>query len=139
MRRLSLIVLLVSLWAGSVRAQDGSTGYRLRVPTAEEYMNGVHLISQWETERTENISRGNYPFRSLVDTEMTYRYPDLFAQRFSLLNAVYEALDVGEGLPINVLRDRGVWNRAMILAWLGEQSVDLDAVDHLEPVEEGGA
>ncbi len=133
MRRVWLVLLVVTLLAGTVHAQGGDpSGYRLRVPSAEEFLLAVPVVA----ERTA-VEDHERLVRSLL-AEMIARYGFaehdernvIFAQDFAAQSAAYQVLGM-YSFPRNQTNFPLYWNLARLERWLVENPTDLDAVEVL--------
>lgn len=125
-RRLIIALTLLIVLTISLRAQDDdSPRYRLRVPSAEEYLN-VIVESASEVDIFPSVPF-NREFDRLTEA-FFYLYPDFHQTTFDALFAAYTEIAIGERDLIN----RGAWVRPMVMAWIVENAVDLSQTEELK-------
>ncbi len=153
MRVLLWIMLLFSLLVSGASAQDDPSRYRLRVPTATEYLAAVPgALAAYREELPDYYGKSPYqPMVDVIAEELAFRYSDaeLFDQRFDLLASAYSAIrndvsfyNISDPLDLNgVAMDSADdprensspdWLIAMLKAWLRENPVDLAEVEEIE-------
>lgn len=106
MQRVMVFVVLLAGMASNVQAQE----YRLREPSAEEYlMHVVETFDEYEAGDAKNL-------------EIQARYSNLQDQDTKLIFDAYFSL-----YEVRVqLAGRDWWNQQIILAWLNENSINLN-------------
>ena len=104
-------------------AQEDSGEWRLRVPTAAEYLAAVPAIMQLgkEEAQSEQYRSISSPIFNVITTEIDARYQPLWDEDPELLNRVYQSLVADN----NYWEDRDVWVQAIVLAWINENAVHL--------------
>ncbi|MBZ0276676.1 MAG: hypothetical protein K8I60_11050 [Anaerolineae bacterium] len=128
MRKILLFVALLLLVSLPAQAQDG---YRLRVPTAEEYVAALPNVRLLSDDFRSNYA--SYLVKA-EEAEFLYRYAD-DVDSMTLQNA-FEKLKVGTSyywrdhiyLPVI---DYNFWVAWLVQAWLDEHPTDLDQVSSL--------
>ncbi len=119
MRRLCFVLLLLVLPTQAF-AQSVPTPYKLRHPSAEEYLSAMpNLLSQAETDYEKSLWPGlladTAQFRYLQDKQLDFQQIDQALRTFLL--SFYSA-----PRQINL----AAWYSALVEAWLNEKPVDLD-------------
>jgi len=115
-----MLLFVLALSSLHVNAQD-QTDYRLRVPSAAEYLALIPTLpiprDQWAMLRLFDF----------IDDELQHLHPNLSDQPSSLVDQAYRAI-------VNTSRydfrpwHKDYWNRATILSWLRESKIDLSAI-----------
>jgi hypothetical protein len=88
--------------------------YRLRVPTAEEYLDAVpELLSQMEIYQ-----------RRVLEVELATRYPEMLWLDFERVEQVYAAFLSFAGSSSALTQ--GFWTPTRIVSWLTTNNIELD-------------
>jgi tetratricopeptide (TPR) repeat protein len=124
------VVMLAVGWQAAAQEDDGD--WRLRVPTAGEYLTAVPDIVHhyWEELPTDYGKILNQPIINAIIFELS-QYPeqDVFSQKFELLSETYSAVAT-DNLFHNSLDNN--WNLAIFKAWLRENEVDFPTAENIE-------
>jgi hypothetical protein len=129
MKRLIVLAVMMLVIGFGVRAQGEASGYRLRVPSAEEYLIAVpEIVNAGNEEYESEYSRFNYPLFNVITTEIYRKYPDFRYEDAELLHTAY----LGLRQYNDYWYDRDIWVHAFLLAWINQQSIDLSQTSQLD-------
>jgi tetratricopeptide (TPR) repeat protein len=115
---LSLIILSFSLLM-TVAPLSAQEGYRLRTPTAEEYIERITAIAQQPGRVLDWPTRTFYDNLSVIAFT---RFPDLSQVSFEKITAAYNAMAIAQD---GYFWQRGLWVEAIFNAWLQQTHPDL--------------
>ncbi len=112
MRRVMMIALVLTLLAGNIHAQEGPE-YRLRVPTAAEYLQTLSdMLGSSELDRTH----WNAWLRDMQQREISLTDVD-----YDRLSTVYPQFDAHFGRTLR--HDR--WVNSILMTYWREHPLDL--------------
>jgi tetratricopeptide (TPR) repeat protein len=142
MRRVIFLVFLILMMTSSISAEEG---YRLRVPTAEEYLTAMpQITAQMRIDDTSEYQRDTYELRRLMNEEFWLRYDDLSLVPFDILNTAEPYLDRIIGYDVDDHRTEPGWHSLLLNLWLKEHQPDLSTRDiwqfgdyilHIQPID----
>ncbi len=115
----SIAALLV---IGTVRlhAQTPEARHTLVVPTFQQYLRVLPPIFALNAD----AQAYNSSERGVIDTEIALRYPDPLEASVETLVEAYQAVYTAP-----FLMDHALWNEWILLNWIEENGIDLDAVN----------
>lgn len=119
------VLLIVAMLAFCIRA-DAQTppGYRLRIPSAEEYLTAVpHIMAQIQADSAQD----EYELRKLVSEEFWKRYDDLSLVQFDVLSEAEPYIDRSLGYDASNPESEPGWHELLLRRWLRDNRPDLSA------------
>jgi len=116
--RFICLLLLVCGFTFSTNAQDEAAKYKLRDPSAAEYMDGILSTMSVPLNFADPL------FPQILGDILLREYPHLENEKWGTLLKVYDWLGVGES-TLSVFYNRDVWNTNIIHSWLRENQIDL--------------
>lgn len=129
MKWCALLLLLLSI--SFVQAQESDALYRLRQPTATEYVSAIQAIAEaapFDSDTTESPSG---LIGDAIDAVLFRRYPDLDNVDWLTLSKVYNQLLIN--LPLfSIRRDQQAWNQAIIRSYLHAHPMELARIRHFQ-------
>lgn len=132
--RAALLIVLFGLLVFAVDAQDEQMEYRLRTPTANEYLVAIPEIMEIGNTEVELPEYGTpfngALFQAMVD-EIFYRYSQLWHANTELLYEAYQTFLMGN----SVWYERDIWSQVIISSWLNQHNIDLNVVGDLRFLE----
>lgn len=123
---LPIVMLLIGL---TVAAQDDAgEQYRLRVPTAEEYLSALPDIGETMERQVGDIYNNHYDALLLTFTqELKVRYADVSAVPFEVLHRAEPYISRWAFYQDDLIISQKGWHNAVFEAWLRDNRPDLSA------------
>ncbi len=125
--RLVVMLAIFAFVRIGVQAQE-TYAYRLREPTAKEYLAAVPTIMKIgnETYRSE-YSHFNFPLFDAMTAEIYSKYPQFRNEDVDLLYGAYLSFRENN----DYWYDRDSWVHAILLAWINQYGIDLSETHQL--------
>lgn len=127
--KMYMVWFLLGLLVLPIRAQDGDqTGYRLREPSAAEYLEVIPgILNAWRELIPMSLAKlYENPATEVILLEMQQNYSDAerFTQSFDTLSVAYDAL-ASSMFSTNTVSGSDLWAQSMLQISLRENPTDL--------------
>src|SRR5688572_16059635 len=121
MKRWLILVGVAMLAVGwQAAAQNDAEAWRLRVPTAEEYLAAVPSIMALGNQELNNTPY-NVELFSAMTAEIYNQFPEIWHEKADQLHAAYLSFRAKN----DYWYDQDIWIHGIILAWINQIQIDL--------------